>query len=146
MRVLRALAAALLLAGCYKYRPLDSSLPAQGASVQVSLTSEGTEQVIRRYGPNIGQLEAKVLEVRQDTLKLAVRVARTPEGIESYFNGDTLTLPLSGVSSISSRKLAVGPTVLIGGLVIGGTIGTAAALGGTSSNSAPPSGGGNNPQ
>jgi hypothetical protein len=146
MRVPRALAAALLLAGCYKYRPLDSSLPAQGASVQVSLTAEGTEQVIRRYGPNISQLEAKVLGVRQDTLELAVRLARTPEGFESYFSGDTLTLPLSGVSSISGRKLAVGPTVLIGGLVIGGTIGTAAALGSSSSNGAPPGAGVASPQ
>jgi len=146
MRVPRALAAALLLAGCYKYRPLDSALPAQGSSVQVSLTPEGTEQVIRRYGPNIRQLEAKVLDVRQDTLKLAVRVARTSEGLESYFNGDTLTLPLTGVSSISGRRLAVGPTVLIGGLVIGGTIGTAAALGSTNSNASPPGSGVPNPQ
>lgn len=146
MRVLHALAAVPLLAGCYKYQPLQSSLPTKGASVQVSLTPDGTERVIRRFGPNIRQLEAKVLEVRQDTLSLAVRVARTPEGIESYFNGDTITLPLAGVSSISNRKFAVGPTMLIGGLLIGGTIGTAAALGSTSSTGGPPGSGVPSPQ
>jgi hypothetical protein len=118
------------LTGCYKYLPLQSAVPTPGEAIQVSLTREGSDQMTRFYGPSISQLDAQVLAVRADTLELAVRTVRTSQGFESFFKGDTVALPLSSVASISGRRFAVGPTVLLGGLVVGGAVGAVAALSG----------------
>jgi hypothetical protein len=130
MRVWLFLALGLTLTGCYKYLPLQSTPPAPGEVVEVSLTREGSDQMTRFYGPGISQLDAKVLAVRVETLELAVRTVRTSQGFESAFRGDTLALPLLSGASISGRRFAVGPTVLLGGLVVGGAVGAVAALSG----------------
>ena len=130
MRPWLLLALGPLLAGCYKYVPLESGAPTPGQVIQLSLTQEGSDRVARFYGPGISQLDATVRATRADTLELAVRRAWTPQGFESSFALDSLLLPRSAVASISGRRFAVGPTVLLGGLLVGGAAGATAALSG----------------
>lgn len=130
MRPWLLLALGPLLAGCYKYVPLESAWPSPGQVIELSLTPEGADRVARFYGPGISQLDATVRATRADTLELAVRRAWTPEGFESSFKQDSVMLPRSSIASISGRRLAVGPTVLLGGLLVGGAAGATAALSG----------------
>ncbi len=139
-------AAALLLAGCYKYQPMNSVAPTPGDDVQVSLNDQGSQQVTPHYGSGVGLLAAKVLAIRTDSLELGVRSARTAAGIEVYSGADTLLLPMSSVTSISGRKFAVGQAALLGGLMIGGSIGAMAALSGDDGNGRTGAGGPAQPQ
>jgi len=140
------LATAFLLAGCYKYAPMNSVAPTRGDDVQVSLNDEGSKQVAPHFGAGVGMLDAKVLAAQADSVQLAVRSARTPTGIEVYTGADTLVLPMSSVSSIAGRKFAAGPAALLGGLLIGGGIGAVAALSGDGGNGRTSTGGGAQPQ
>jgi hypothetical protein len=133
--------------GCYRYQPLAQPEPATGDNVRVSLTQDGTTALATRLGPRISQLDARVAEVRSDTLLLQVTTARSADLQESYFNGDTVSLPRSSVSSIEERRLAVGPTAVLGGIVVGGALTAATALTGDNGNGgAPPVGGQKSPQ
>ncbi|HEU5170197.1 MAG TPA: hypothetical protein VFU46_06650, partial [Gemmatimonadales bacterium] len=106
------------------------------------LNPEGTEQMARTLGPRISQLEGKVAGMRADTIQFLVRVARTPDLIESYFKDDTVSLPRTAIASMAERKLAAGPTVAVGGLLVAGAIGAATALGGDDGTGAGPGTGG----
>jgi hypothetical protein len=140
------LAAAAVLAGCYKYEPLSSATPARGQDVQVSLNGDGATQVKPHFGQDVTLLQARVLEVRTDSMSLAVHSAFTSTGVQAYTGADTLALPLSAVTSIAGRKLSVGQSALLGGVLLGGSIGAVAALSGDGGNGTLPPGGGNNPQ
>lgn len=140
------LAAVTVLAGCYKYQPLNSVTPANGQEVQVSLNEQGSSAVRPHFGEGVGDLQAKMLEFRADTIRLAVHSARGMDGVQLYSGADTIALPMSGVSSIAGRKVSVGQSALLGGVLIGGSIAAMAALSGDGGNGTLPPGGGNNPQ
>jgi hypothetical protein len=143
-----ALAALAFAAGaCYRYQPLAQAEPVPGTSVRLSLTPDGTTALATRLGPRINQLDARVANVHADTLLLEVTTARSADLQESYFNGDTLSLPRSSVSSIEQRRVALGPTAVLGGIVVGGAITAATALSGDNGNGGiPPVGGQKSPQ
>lgn len=128
-------------AACYRYRPITDPEPLAGRAVQVQLTPEGARQVAPLYGPGIVQLDARVAAVQADTLRLLLRTGRTADGIESYFHNDTLSLGRDAIASVSARKLALGPTALIGGLVVAGTLAGASALSGDAGTGSQPGGG-----
>jgi len=135
------------LVGCYNYAPLESGAPTPGQVIQLSLTQEGSDRVARFYGPGISQLDARVRAMRADTLDLEVRRARNQQGFESSFALDSLLLPRSAVASISERKFAVGQSLLLGGVVLGGAVGAAAAISSTGrGNGVVTSGGASSPQ
>jgi hypothetical protein len=130
MRVPLVLALTAATGACYTYRPIEGTEPAPGHAVRVEVNAEGTDRLARQLGPRITQLEGRVASLESDTLRFLVRVARTPEFIESYFKDDTVSLPRTAISGMSERKLSTGPTVAVGGLLVAGAIGAASALSG----------------
>ncbi|SRR5581483_6957264 len=141
MRAWLVLALAIGAAGCYRYSPITEPEPLTGRAVQVQLTPEGTRQVAPLYGPGIVQLDARVAAVQADTLRLLLRTGRTREGVEAYFRNDTLSLGRDQIASVSARKLALGPTALLGGLVVAGALAGASALSGDAGTGSQPGGG-----
>jgi hypothetical protein len=146
MRLPPLLASAVLVSACYTYQPLANADPTRGQPVQIQLAPQASERLVRIYGPNIWQLDGTVAAVESDTLRVLVDVARTPAGIESYFKNDPVSLARGEIESMSRRKLAVGSTILLGGAVVGGLIGTSAALTGGSESGQPPATPGNGTQ
>jgi hypothetical protein len=141
MRPALALAAACATGACFTYRPLAEADPAAGHSVRADLSADGTEQLTRLLGPRVTQLDAKIASVQPDTIHLLVRVARTSEGLESYFKDDPVSLPRTAITSIMERRFSAGPTAAVGGLLVAGAIGAASALSGGDGNATPPGGG-----
>ena len=142
MRAALALLVAAASGACYTYRPLEGTQPAPGHAVRLEVNAEGTDRLARQLGPRISQLEGRVAAIDQDTLRFLVRVARTPDLMESYFKDDTISLPRTAISSMSERKLSAGPTVAVGGLLVAGAIGAASALSGDSGDGTGPGTGG----
>ncbi len=141
MRAALLVVLGLLNSGCYTYRPLEQTEPALGDAVRADLNPEASDRLARSLGPRINQLDARVAAMTADTVRFLVRVARTPEGIESYFKDDTVTLPRTSISSMMRRRLSTGQTVALGGLLAAGAIGAAAALTNDTGNQSAPGGG-----
>ena len=142
MRVPLVLFLSAATGACYAYRPVETAQPAPGIALRLDVNEEGTDRLARQLGPRISQLEGRVASIDADTLRFLVRVARTPDLIESYFKDDTISLPRTAITSMSERKLSAGPTVAVGGLLVAGAIGAASALSGGSGDGNGPGTGG----
>jgi hypothetical protein len=142
MRVPLLLLVAAGTGACYSYRPVDGAQPVAGHAIRVELNAEGTDRLARQLGPRISQLEGRVAAADPDTLRFLVRVARTPDLIESYFKDDTVSLPRTAITGMSERKLSAGPTVAVSGLLVAGAIGAASALSGDDGDARGPGTGG----
>ena len=133
-----------MLVGCYTYRPLasvDTVMPAAGTSVQVRLTTTGATALANEIGPEMLYLQGDIVSADSAGVTLAVTHAETARRISLGWKGERVALPRDYIASIEQRKLAIGATALIGGLVGGGVIATAALFGTAGANSpisAPP--------
>ncbi|HEX5387575.1 MAG TPA: hypothetical protein VFW66_12785 [Gemmatimonadales bacterium] len=116
-------------AGCYRYEAVTGPAPVAGQDIRADLSSAGTSQVRTHFGPNVAQVDGKVLDIRSDTLLLAVTAARTQDGFTIEVPSDTVALPRAAVTSVSKRSFALGQSALVGGLLAGGAVGAVAILG-----------------
>jgi hypothetical protein len=109
-----------LVAGCYTYRPLVTPAPQPGTRVSAELTGDGARDLSGQVGPEIEHVEGDVLAVDSSGVQLAVRQVETTRGIQSDWKGEKVIIPRSAVSGWQQRRLSVGGTGFLGGLVAGG--------------------------
>jgi hypothetical protein len=120
----------LLLAGCYTYRPLATPQPVPGTRVSAELTGDGARELSGEVGPEIEHIEGDVMAVDSGGVNMAVRQVETTRGIQSDWKGEKVTIPRAAVSGWQERKLSVGGTWFLGGLVAGGLYAMYRLLGG----------------
>jgi hypothetical protein len=109
-----------LLAGCYTYRPLMKPEPAPGARVSAQLTTEGSRDLTPEIGPEILHIEGNVLESDSAGLNLEVQEIETYRGIRSDWHGEHVRLPRQAVAGIQQRRLSIGGTTMMGGVLAAG--------------------------
>jgi hypothetical protein len=124
------LSSALVLTGCYTYRPLASPEPAPGDRVSAQLTTEGSRELAAQIGPEVLHVEGDVLEVDSIGLNLQVREIESYRGIRSGWSGERLHVPRQAVAGIQQRKLSVGGTGLLAGALTVGLYAVYRVLGG----------------
>lgn len=122
----------LVLGGCYTYRPLATAQPLPGMRVSVELTNDGARELSGQVGPEVEHVEGEVLSVSPTGVDLSVRQVQTNRGILSDWKGEKVTIPSSAVSGWQQRKLSVGGTGFLGGLVAGGLYAMYRLIGGPS--------------
>jgi hypothetical protein len=122
-RMLCVAASSTLAAGCYAYRPADLSGLRSGEAVHVELTPSGAEEITHQLGPRVASLDARVVGPRDSALVLAVRQLTRSRGTEEFWTGDSVTVPVRALSSVSVRRfdrtrtwLAVGASAI--GIVV----------------------------
>jgi hypothetical protein len=111
---------AWLLAGCYTYRPLMKPEPAPGDRVSAQLTTEGSRDLTPEVGPEILHIEGNVLESDSAGLNLEVQEIETYRGIRSDWHGEHVRLPRQAVAGIQQRRLSIGGTTMMGGVLAAG--------------------------
>jgi hypothetical protein len=109
-----------ILAACYTYRPLTSPEPAPGDRVSAQLTTEGSQELAPQIGPEVLHVEGDVLDVDSSGLDLQVREIESYRGIRSGWNGERLRVPRQAVAGMQQRKLSVGGTGLMAGVMTAG--------------------------
>src|SRR5919108_4124908 len=109
------LAAALLLASCYTYRPLARPEPAPGDRVSAQLTTEGSRDLTPQVGPEVLHLEGTVVQADSGGLELEVQEVESFRGIRSDWHGEHVRLPRYAVAGMQQRRLSIGGTTLMGG-------------------------------
>jgi hypothetical protein len=123
-------ATTILVGGCYTYRPLGTAQPVPGTRVSAELTDDGTRELSGRVGPEVEHIEGEVLAVDSAGVHMAVSQIETTRGIQSDWRGEGVTIPRTAVSGWQQRRLSVGGTGFVGGLVAGGLYAMYRLLGG----------------
>jgi hypothetical protein len=116
--------------GCYTYRPLASPEPVAGTRVSAELTQEGSQDLSGQIGPEVEHVEGDVLRVDSAGIQLSVLQVEGFRGIESDWNGEPVLIPRTAVAGWQQRRLSVGGTGFVGGLVLGGMYAMYRLLGG----------------
>src|SRR3954469_6690982 len=109
-----------LLTGCYTYRPLQDPAPEAGHRVSAQLTTEGSRELTGQIGPEILHVEGQVVSADADGLDLDVLEIESVRGIRSDWHGEHVRLPRQAVAGLQERKLSVGGSALLGGVIVGG--------------------------
>lgn len=126
----QALPLIITLAACYTYRPLTSPEPARGDRVSAQLTTEGSRELADQIGPDVLHVEGDVLGVDSSGLDLQVREIESYRGIRSGWRGEQLHVPRQAVAGMQQRKLSVGGTGLMAGVLTVGLYAVYRILGG----------------
>ncbi|HEU5305619.1 MAG TPA: hypothetical protein VFU40_13295 [Gemmatimonadales bacterium] len=125
-----ALGLALALAACYTYRPIATTEPVQGARVSAQLTSQGSVDLAGQIGPDVLHVEGDVVEADSTSLELVVREIESFRGIRSDWQGEHVRIPRGAVAGIQERRLSIGGTSLMGGVMAAGLYAIYRVLGG----------------
>lgn len=118
------------LCGCYTYRPLVLPEPVPGTRVSAQLTQQGSRELSGEIGPAVEHVEGQVLRVDSAGIELAVLQVEGFKGIQSDWNGEPVVIPRAAVAGWQQRRLSVGGTGFVGGLVLGGVYAMYRLLGG----------------
>lgn len=130
---------------CYAYQPVPHPLVAANQRVRVHLTPDGTTELARYLGPQVGVAEGVVASVAADgAVALGVQWVRTTNGIRQAWAGEgTVTVPAAYIGRVEEntldRRRSAFAAVAIGAAVIGVAV---AALGIGGADGGPGSGGG----
>lgn len=123
-----SLAAALLLGGCYTYRPPSAPVPAAGSRVQLTLTDTGMDSLAGRIGPDVGVLYGNVVRADTSAVTLAVVGVDNLRGVHDDWQGESVTVPRRFVRDLQERRLSVGGTGLLGGAIAASLVAATAAI------------------
>lgn len=118
------------LCGCYTYRPLTSPEPVAGTRVSAELTQEGSRDLSGQIGAGVEHVEGEVLRVDSAGIQMSVLQVAGFRGIQSDWNGEPVVIPRTAVAGWQQRRLSVGGTGFVGGLVLGGMYAMYRLLGG----------------
>lgn len=100
-----AAAAASVLAGCFAYRPAEPAGLRPGQVVRVTLTPSGAQEVTQQVGPRVETLDGRVIGARDGALSLSVTQVTRARAGEEFWPGDSVVVPVHGVSSLQVRQL-----------------------------------------
>lgn len=128
--------------GCYNYQPLATPSPEAGTYVAARLSDGGSEELARYLGPNAFVVRGRYLGPSERGLLVSVSGVETKQGIDSPWEGETVTLPLDAITSLEIRKLSKGRSLLLASMSAGGLVVTTVAFSLIGSGTAPNAGGG----
>jgi hypothetical protein len=122
MRMSRALvtaASALVLVGCYTLQPAGGVPPAIGEKVAFDVNDNGRAALSGSMGPEIGQIEGRLLQKDSAQYVIAVSVVRILRGGEQVWSGEPVRIKSEYVTTAYTRHFASGRTAILGALGAG---------------------------
>jgi hypothetical protein len=142
VRRLLCLTLLLLAAACHRYEPVTAATVDRGADVSVALTDYGTANLGRLLGMGVGTIEGELLSMSDSALTVAVQLVRQRNGMETFWKGESVTIPRVDVAEIRQRRFSKGKSAVATMAVIAAAVGAVEAFIGTGSASSPPGGSG----
>ena len=122
-----------LLSSCYTYQPLKQPEPVPGDRVSAQLTTEGSRDLTAQIGPEILHVEGNVVRADSSVMELEVHEVETYRGIRSGWHGEHVQLPRQALAGMQQRRLSIGGTGLLAGVVAAGLVLAYQVLGGSGS-------------
>lgn len=122
--VLRLIPVALLLsAACYNYVPISAGAPPLGSEFRARLTDDGSMRLTPVLGAQVALVEGRVSETNDSALVVSISATTNRAQQQTFWTGESITLPRSTVQTIEARKLDRRKTWLIAAAgVLGGLL------------------------
>ncbi|HEU4584702.1 MAG TPA: hypothetical protein VFR95_03085 [Gemmatimonadaceae bacterium] len=86
----------------------------------MSLTDQGSVDLARYLGRNIGSVDGRLLQGTDSLLTLSVIQVSTRAGDEQFWKGEAVKLPRPAIASVEGRKLSFWRSGLIASALVGG--------------------------
>jgi hypothetical protein len=119
-RLVAFAALGVLLAGCYTLQPARGFVPEVGTQVAFDVNDSGRVALGGSMGPEIGQVEGRLIGRDNGEYLLAVSAVRLVRGGEQVWRGEQVRIKPGHVSSVYVRRFSTARTVALGTTVGGG--------------------------
>ncbi len=110
----------VLVSGCYRSVPLETSTPPIGQTVSFIISDVGRVRLADRLGPGVTRIEGRVVGVEPEEYQISVfRIAQIDGGV-SQWTGETIRLDRGFVDRLQGRQLSKKRTwILAAGVTAG---------------------------
>jgi hypothetical protein len=105
---------------CYTLQPARGGVPPVGSQVAFDVTDSGRVALGGAMGPEISQVEGRLVSREDTAYVLAVSAIRLIRGGEQVWRGEQVRLRREHVGSAYVRRFATGRSVAVGTTVVGG--------------------------
>lgn len=116
--ILAALSGALLV-GCYTLQPTGGPVPKVGTIIGLELNDAGRAALGGSMGPEIGQVEGRLVEKDSGEFVIAVSALHLLRGGEQVWHGETVHIKSEYVSSIYERRFSAGRSAALAAAGVG---------------------------
>lgn len=114
------LAGAMLIGGCYTLRPMYGVQPVVGTRVAFDVNDAGRVALGGSIGPEIAQIEGRLVSREGENYRLAVSAVRLLRGGEQVWTGEQVTLQPQHLGTAYERRVSVGRSIALGVVTFGG--------------------------
>lgn len=98
-------AALLAAAACYRYTPIESGAVPVGSEFRASLTEDGTTRLVPTLGAQVAKVEGRVLSNSDTAFVISISATTNRSNVQTFWTGETITIPRATIQSIEARKL-----------------------------------------
>ena len=111
-RLICGLTSGFVLAGCYTLQPARGGVvPDPGSDVAFDISDVGRVALGPLVGPEVGQVEGRLLSKESDDYVVGVKTIRFLRGGEQVWTGEKVHLKREDVSSTYERRLSRGRSI-----------------------------------
>ncbi len=113
----------LLLAGaaCYRYVPIARGAPPLGSEFRARLTEEGSVRLTPTLGAQVALVEGRVNSANDSGYVVSVSATTNKSQVQTYWTGESVTLPRSAIQTLDARQLNRRKTWFIAAIgIVGG--------------------------
>lgn len=110
---------AVFSVGCYTLQPTGGTLPEPGTVMGFDLTDAGRVVLGGSMGPEIGQIEGRLVNKEADEYVIAVSAIHFLRGGQQVWHGEKVRVKTEYVSSLYERRFSVPRSVAMGAAGIG---------------------------
>lgn len=126
-----------LLSGCYEYLPVAATPELAGREVQLSITDSGSTVLAPLVGYGIEAVDGRLVSDSDMRYRVAITSIRRRDGQESDWNGESVNIPHSIVSTIMERRFSRVRSTLFAAATTMAMVVARRAFGGTGGATAP---------
>ena len=120
-----------VLSGCYEYLQVPVTPNLAGHEVQLSITDSGSLVLAPQVGYGIEAVDGKLISDSDMRYQVAVTSIRRRDGQESDWNGESVNIPHSLVSTIMERRFSRSRSALFAAATTMAMVVARRAFGGT---------------
>lgn len=105
--------------GCYTLQPVRGTVPAAGTRVAFDVNDAGRVALGGMMGPEIAQIEGRLIEKDNEAYLIAVSTVRLLRGGEQIWSGEQVRVKSEYVGPAYERRFSRGRSLALGTSVLG---------------------------
>jgi hypothetical protein len=119
-RLLGCIALVEFLAGCYILQPATGAGPEPGTLMAMEVNDLGRLALGGQMGPEISQIEGRLISKRDDQYEIAVRSVKLIRGGAQIWGGERVTIKREYISQTFERQFSASRTVALSAVFVVG--------------------------